>query len=271
MDPTARKISSWLPSRQNTAASSCLKSYTVSTASALPSTDVWLGGSMGTKQVVVKRSSDVPALADETARHENVYRSLQTWWKRLPDLSLVTNGHSQACVPVRVPQPYLFAQPYAGIVPPLEDAYMMDRTPHPRDNSLWDIIMHRVPDEHRFDVVPLKQWVVKEIGFRPHLGELRPAGWKRYTKSGTMNLPLHLHSLHKESSWDVISLAGAMGFALAIMHGAAQLDADEVDFHLATHPKPALWLSRFGKCWKFPCAGQDVVLLLVKTVVTNPT
>ena len=59
------------------------------------------------------------------------------------------------------------------------------------------------------------------------------------------------------------------------LHGrdiqVAQLDADEVDFHLATHPKPALWLSRFGKCWKFPCAGQDVVLLLVKTVVTNPT
>ncbi|KFA55902.1 hypothetical protein S40293_06960 [Stachybotrys chartarum IBT 40293] len=236
-----------------------------------PSNYVWLGGYIGTKQVVVRRSSDVPALTNEIVIHENVYRCLQTWWKRLPDLNLVTNGRSQACVPVRVPQPYVFAQPCVGIVPPLEGAYMMERTPYPRDNRLRDIIMHRVPDEHRFDVVPLKQWVVKEIGFRPHLGELRPADWKCYTKSGAMNLPLHLDSLHGESPWDLVSLAGAMGFALAIMHGAAQLDADGVDFHLATHPKPALWLSGFGKCWKFACAGEDVVLLLVETVATNPT
>ncbi|KEY75095.1 hypothetical protein S7711_01554 [Stachybotrys chartarum IBT 7711] len=200
-----------------------------------PSNYVWLGGYIGTKQVVVRRSSDVPALTNEIVIHENVYRCLQKWWKRLPDLNLVTNGRSQACVPVRVPQPYVFAQPCAGIVPPLEGAYMMERTPYPRDNRLRDIIMHRVPDEHRFDVVPLKY-------------------------------------LHGESPWDLVSLAGAMGFALAIMHGAAQLDADGVDFHLATHPKPALWLSGFGKCWKFACAGEDVVLLLlVKTVATNPT
>lgn len=99
---------------------------------------------------------------------------------------------------------------------------------------------------------------------RPYIGRRRHAAFRprRWDGFSLKNFPLHLDQMH-ELDLDVGSYAKTMADALAMMHWHSKIDANDVEFVLAS-PRNADLTPTPDECneWKPPFLGKHVMWML---------